>query len=79
MANLVSSDTATMLSVASDASSKSLTLLINARVAIAPETLQEIVEQCLAQVSKQFRLTSAIESIESFRPGRPVPTYRTEF
>ena len=79
VANLVSSDTPTMLSVASDSRGKSLTLLINARVAISPETLQEIVEQSVAQLSKQFRLTSAIDSIESFRPGRPVPTYRTEY
>ena len=77
VANLVSSDTPTMLSIASDANSDSMTLLINARVAIAPETLQEIVQRCVDQLADRFAATATIESIESFRPGRPVPTYRS--
>ncbi|WP_233148463.1 CobW-like GTP-binding protein [Rhodopirellula sp. MGV] len=78
VANLVSSDTPTMLSVAADTSSDSATLLINARVSLAPEPLQKVVTECVAELATQFKAKTSVETIESFRPGRPVPTFRVE-
>ncbi len=76
VANLVSSDTPTMLSVASDSTGSPLTLIINARVCLAPEALQQVVTDAVATLSRELSASSSIESIESFRPGRPVPTFR---
>ena len=78
VANLVSSDTPTMLSVAADDDSKALTLLINARVSVAPEPLQEVVASCVAGLAERLSAKAETDSMESFRPGRPVPTYRAQ-
>jgi hypothetical protein len=76
VANLVSSDTPTMLSVAAETSGSPLTLMINARVCLDPEALSSSVSEALEQVAAQWGASTSVESIESFRPGRPVPTFR---
>lgn len=78
VANLVSSDTATTLSVASQAEGKALTLIINARVSLGPEALQESVANAVDALAVEFAADAEMRSVESFRPGRPVPTYRAE-
>lgn len=76
VANLVSSDTATMLSVSSQSGGNPLTLIINARVCLAPDALQQTIIDAVQTLGTEFQAAPTIESVESFRPGRPVPTYR---
>ncbi|MCM2374221.1 GTP-binding protein [Aporhodopirellula aestuarii] len=76
VANLVSSDTSTMLSVASELSVTQTKMIVNARVCLAPESLQPIVSDVLAKVASQNAASLRIDQIEAFRPGRPEPTYR---
>ncbi|QEF99178.1 Putative metal chaperone YciC [Stieleria maiorica] len=76
VANLVSSDTPTMLSVASKADGRPLTLIINARVSLAPDALREAVANAVDNLAAEFAGHTEVKSMESFRPGRPVPTYR---
>jgi hypothetical protein len=76
MANLISSDTRTELSLRSDCMTKEADVLVNARVAIDPVTLQSAVEAVVAAIGESRQATTAIDSVRSFRPGRPVPTYR---
>ncbi|WP_286178316.1 GTP-binding protein [Rhodopirellula sp. JC639] len=76
VANLVSSDTPTVLSVASQSEGQTLTLIINARVSLGPDALQETVAGAVDALAVEFVGRTEVKSIESFRPGRPVPTYR---
>lgn len=76
VANLVSSDTEPMLSLASDSSASEVKMVVNARVCLAPESLRPLVEEALAKIAKPLGATLQIEQIEAFRPGRPVPTHR---
>ncbi|MCA9135701.1 MAG: cobalamin biosynthesis protein P47K, partial [Planctomycetales bacterium] len=76
VANLVSSDTPTMLSVSSGASGKHLSVIVNARVCLDPESLKKTVTDSIADLASKLGVAAEIESMESFRPGRPVPTYR---
>ncbi|HVX13716.1 MAG TPA: GTP-binding protein [Pirellulales bacterium] len=70
IANLVSSDAGVELSFASGASTKAAELTVNARVAVAPELLSELVER------EAQALGGRVHDLQSFRPGRPVPTHR---
>lgn len=53
-------------------------LLINARVHLDPGPLRSVVEQCLRSVAGSA-VEARITSLESFQPGRPVPTHRIGF
>jgi hypothetical protein len=53
-----------------------LRTLVNARVATAPEALEQVVRDCVAQVGEDFSAATEIEKMQRFRPGRPVPTHR---
>ena len=74
--NLVSSESSVALSLASQFSTSVAEIVVNARVAMAPEQLQSCVEAAVAEISERFGASSVIESVQSFRPGRPVPTHR---
>lgn len=76
VANLVSSETPTTLSVASQSADRPLTLIINARVCLAPDGLRDVVTEAVETLAEELSANSTIRSIESFRPGRPVPTFR---
>lgn len=76
IANLVSSDAAVELSVTSSAAVERAELTINARIAAAPELLSELVEYEVARWSVDHKLTYTLNDLQSFRPGRPVPTHR---
>lgn len=65
-----------VLSLASDAMTTKIHSVINARVAIDPDRLADIVREVLAQVSAIESVDVEITSIQYFRPGRPVPTHR---
>lgn len=74
--NLISSDSSPKLSIGSSSETTSADVVVNARVAIDPVELKYIVTECIALVSTQFGGESTINTIQSFRPGRPVPTHR---
>lgn len=76
VANLIDSDSATFLSVSSELKATEATAIINARVRLSPETLKRLVEDSVTSTASTNGATSKIEQIESFRPGRPVPTHR---
>lgn len=76
VANHVSSFTKPVLSLASGARVLSADIVVNARVATDPKLLEEIVCVELNAISKEFGANLAISTMQSFRPGRPVPTHR---
>lgn len=78
IANLVGSDAGVELSLASHAQAQTLDLIVNARVAIAPEELEQVVRDVVAQVATEFTATANIHGMQRFRPGRPVPTHRIQ-
>ncbi len=76
VANLISSTTPPNLSIGCDAVAFQADVVVNARVAIAPETLSQCVTDCIAAVATEFAVDATINTLQSFRPGRPVPTHR---
>ena len=76
IANLVSSDARVELSIASAAKTRAAQLTVNARVAVAPELLSELVEREVRALGMHHRLLCRVGDLQSFRPGRPVPTHR---
>jgi G3E family GTPase len=51
-------------------------LVVNARVATDPDELARIVRQVVAAAAAEVGATATIDTLQSFRPGRPVPTHR---
>ncbi|MCH2182565.1 MAG: CobW-like GTP-binding protein [Mariniblastus sp.] len=76
VANLVSSGSEPTLSLPSGAQVTQAQLVINARVAIDPERLADRVRSTVQQTGQQGNVAVAISALQSFRPGRPVPTHR---
>jgi len=76
VANLVSNATRPELSLPSAAKATKANLVVNARVATDPATLESIVREELAHITDANGLTHTFVSLQSFRPGRPVPTHR---
>lgn len=76
VANLISSDTPVALSMASEFRTCRADAVVNARVAVDPDTLRSIVEKAVTQTAWECGCTAVINSLQSFRPGRPVPTHR---
>jgi Ni2+-binding GTPase involved in maturation of urease and hydrogenase len=76
VANLVSSFTAPELSLPSRSKVQEANVVVNARVAIDPEILSSIVQAELAGACQKVKANHRIDTLQSFRPGRPVPTHR---
>jgi Ni2+-binding GTPase involved in maturation of urease and hydrogenase len=76
VANLVSSFSTPELSLPSRGQVRAADLVVNARVATAPETLTEHVERAVRAACGQIHATPTFHQTQSFRPGRPVPTHR---
>jgi hypothetical protein len=76
VANLVSSFSAPELSLPSWAKVREAELVVNARVATAPEALTEHVESAVRGACTAQGATATFHQTQSFRPGRPVPTHR---
>ncbi|MEM8736311.1 MAG: cobalamin biosynthesis protein P47K, partial [Planctomycetota bacterium] len=76
VANSVSSFTEPVLSLESGCVTKAAELVVNARVAVAPEELEKTVREEIEAVFEQFAAVPTIDTMQSFRPGRPVPTHR---
>ena len=76
VANLISSFDPPQLSLASNCQTRQADVVVNARVAIDPENLTAHVREAVDAVARQFDVTAKINSLQSFKPGRPVPTHR---
>lgn len=76
MANLVSSDGTAELSHASGVFVSEADLIVNARVATAPEDLERVVREATEEFAARLGLECSIDRMQRFRPGRPVPTHR---
>ena len=76
VANLVSSCTLPELSLPSNCRVKKANVVVNARVATDPAVLEQLVREESAAAAALIGATVKIETLQSFRPGRPVPTHR---
>jgi hypothetical protein len=76
VANLVSSSTATELSLASRSMAKEMDLIVNARVAIDPVELEKKVERVVRRICGERCIAIEFRQSQSLRPGRPTPTHR---
>jgi G3E family GTPase len=76
VANLVSSQSTARLSIGAGITTVSANLVINARVACDPESLTQTVRETLHSVCAEWGVGETINTLQSFRPGRPVPTHR---
>jgi Ni2+-binding GTPase involved in maturation of urease and hydrogenase len=76
VANLVSSDTPAVLSLASNCRVQQADVIVNARVAVDPQILQEHVQAAVRAACQSLSATPEFLQTQSFRPGRPNPTYR---
>ncbi len=76
VANLVSSASSPELSLPARSRLRSLELIVNARVAIDPAVLEELVRRLLPGLCAAAGARAAIRTLQSFRPGRPQPTHR---
>ncbi len=76
VANLVSNHTQPELSLASRSRAKELDLIVNARVSASPELLEEKVREQVTAATESVGASAEIRSLQSFRPGRPMPTHR---
>lgn len=76
VANLVSNSSPPVLSLPANVRTRSANVVVNARVAIAPETLAKLVSDTLRLEADRLAGSARINTLQSFRPGRPVPTHR---
>jgi len=76
VANLVSSFSQPELSLPSRGQVREAELVVNARVATAPETLTEHVEAAVRAACAAQGAVPEFRQTQSFRPGRPIPTHR---
>jgi len=74
--NWVCSDVPPEISVASGASADKLELTVNARVALDPDVLAELVRTVAGEAADAWSLTAEVTDMQNFRPGRPMPTHR---
>jgi len=76
VANLVSSESEPELSLPSRCSTSEANLVVNARVALDPETLSQQVKTAVESACRALGAEATWLETQSFRPGRPVPTHR---
>jgi Fe2+ transport system protein B len=76
VANLVSSTSVPVLSIGSGEMTLSADLVINARVAAEPDSLTETIQTTLHDLCSEFGIQYVMNTLQCFKPGRPVPTHR---
>lgn len=76
IANWVCSTQPPELSLSAGTKSREAELTVNARVAIDPHDLAELVRQESAAWAKELGADHEVREMQSFRPGRPMPTHR---
>lgn len=77
VANVVSNDLNVDVGLASNRSVRgSIQAIVNARVAIDPQLLEQACEANVRSIAQARGVTVESSSAQSLRPGRPVPTHR---
>jgi Ni2+-binding GTPase involved in maturation of urease and hydrogenase len=77
VANVVSNDSGVDVGLAANRSvTGPLQTIVNARVAMDPQVLQQACQGSVESIAKQRELKIESVSSQSLRPGRPVPTHR---
>jgi G3E family GTPase len=76
VANRVGSEVDCELSLASEIITTQADLLVNARVAASPELMEKIVREVAQQLAVELGIQLEVGNMQSFRPGKPVPTHR---
>lgn len=74
--NLISGDTPPAVSIAANGRTQQADVIVNARVAIDPTVLEEHVAAGVRAACRAMNATADFLRTQSFRPGRPNPTYR---
>jgi hypothetical protein len=76
VANLVSSLTGVELSLPSKVKAGEIDVIVNARIAMDPTLLEELVREVLTAAGQSRGLHCDFRQTQSLRPGRPTPTHR---
>ena len=76
VANAISNDQPVQLSLASEHRTRFAELVVNARIAIPPETLEATFRKVLEHLANRNSLVVATTALNCLKPGRPVPTHR---
>jgi G3E family GTPase len=76
VANLVSNTLEPELSLPSGVITSAANVVVNARAAADPAQLEEFVREELDAACHAISATPEVLTLQSFRPGRPVPTHR---
>ena len=76
VANLVSNAAGPELSLPSLSTTRTADVVVNARVAADPVTLEQLVRTELNSAVSTINGMLTVTSMQSFQPGRPVPTHR---
>lgn len=76
VANLVSRDAPAELSLPSNCRTSSAEVVVNARVATSPESLETLAEEAVQAAAAAVGASVEPLTSQSLRPGRPVPTHR---
>ncbi|MGE0758881.1 MAG: GTP-binding protein [Pirellulaceae bacterium] len=76
VANLVSSFNLPDLSLSSGGAAMEASLVVNARVATDPAALEQVVRAEVSAACRELAAQYEFQTMQSFRPGRPVPTHR---
>ncbi|MEX2185945.1 MAG: GTP-binding protein [Pirellulales bacterium] len=76
VANLVSSDSQTELSLPSRCEPTVAEMVVNARVAVDPQELERQVCAAVSAACVAIGAAAEFRDVQSFRPGRPTPTHR---
>ena len=74
--NLVAGGEDVELSIPSQSTASEANLIVNARVATSPDALSQMVQQAIDAVAGNRQLVVSMPELQSFQPGRPVPTHR---
>ena len=76
VANVVDRRDEAALSICCNETTAKATIVVNARVAIDPEVLQRMMMLVVEESCRAFGVSHEVKLTRSFRPGRPIPTYR---
>jgi G3E family GTPase len=76
VANLTQTDGQVTINRQGDTQTRQAELIVNARVQMSPQKLEQIVREHLQTVAARHRVTVDVSHLQSLSPGRPNPTHR---
>lgn len=74
--NVIDNASAIEYSLNSEAKSGKVRIILNARVACPPESLEQVCQTELQSLIQTLDGNLRVEQVQAFRPGRPTPTHR---